>query len=123
MATKDPARMARHRKFIARGLAVVLVLAVLGMVFFAARAMMVTSAWHNHPNPQDPIAGWMTPRYISRSWQVPPEIVAQALALETDGSGRKVTLAELAAERGTDLDALTAALTAAIAAYLDQPDD
>lgn len=123
MPTKDPARMARHRKAIARGLRAVLVLALVGMVFFAMRAMMVTNAWHDHPHPQDPIAGWMTPRYISRSWQVPPEIVAQALALETDGSGRKITLAELAAERGTDLDTLTAALTAAIAAYRDQQDD
>ncbi|WP_439154122.1 hypothetical protein [Yoonia sp.] len=117
MKPRNPARMAHYREIIRKALKALLVLAVIGMVFFALRLTMATSVWHTPSGPQDPIAGWMTPRYVAKSWDVPPEIVSQALALEMDGSGRKVTLSELATEQDTDVATLIADLGAAIAAY------
>lgn len=123
MKPRNTARMAQHRKIIRKGLKALLVAAVIGMVFFALRLTIATSVWHMPPTPQDPIAGWMTARYIAKSWDVPPEVVAQALALEMDGTGRRVTLAELAAEQGTDVDTLIGNLRAAIATYQARQND
>ena len=59
----------------------------------------------------------MTPRYVAMSWGVPPEVVGDALVLERDSSGRRMTLADLAAARGMDVDAMAAQVTEAIEAY------
>lgn len=123
MPHKNPERMARHRAMIRRVLLSVLALALIGTLFFAVRLATSTALWRESSEPDAPIAGWMTPRYIARSWDVPPDVIAAALALEYDGSGRRITLAELAAERGIDLATLTADLTLAIAAYREQSND
>ncbi|MBE0412655.1 hypothetical protein [Yoonia sp.] len=121
MKRPKPARMAQYRKIMRRGFKSLLVLALIGMVFFGVRLGMMAGIWHRPATRQDPIAGWMTPRYVSRTWQVPPEIVAAAL--DIDGSGRRVTLAELAAEQGTDLDTLIQNLTAAVITYQAMQND
>ena len=59
----------------------------------------------------------MTPRYVGHSWRVPPEVIAIALGLTRDGSGRPVTLADIAEKQGTDMASLAEKLQAAIAAY------
>lgn len=123
MPHKNPERLARQRAMIRRVLLAVLALALIGTLFFAVRIATSTALWREPAEPDAPIAGWMTPRYIARSWDIPPDVIAAALALEHDGGGRKITLAELAAERGTDIATLTADLTLAIAAYREQPHD
>lgn len=123
MKPRNLRRMARHRTTLRRGFKLLLVLAVVAMLFFGIRLTMMAVMWHTPSTLQDPIAGWMTPRYVSRSWQVPPDIVAAALALEPDGNGRRVTLTELAEEQGVDLDTLIGTLTAAVAAYQAQHND
>lgn len=123
MKPRNLRRMAQYRTTLRRGFRLLLVLAIVAMLFFGIRLSMMAGVWHDQPTLQDPISGWMTPRYVSRSWQVPPDIVATALALEPDGNGRRVTLAELAAEQGVDLDTLIGTLTAAVAAYQAQHDD
>jgi hypothetical protein len=68
------------------------------------------------------IAGWMTPRYIAHSWDVPPETIGAALGLEPGRSGRPPTLERLAEERGVPLAELEAAVAAAIARHrAEQP--
>ena len=84
-------------------------------LFFAGRAAVFAVYWSQHRD--EAIAGWMTPRYVAMSWDVPPEVVGDAMALSRDGTGRRTTLAEIAAARGMSLDALEAELAAAIAAY------
>ena len=123
MAQQTSERMTRHRAMIRRALLAVLALALIGTLIFAVRLATSTALWRDPPQPNEPIAGWMTPRYVARSWDVPPEVIAAALALEHDGSGRKITLAELAAQRGTDPATLTAELTLAITAYREQSND
>ncbi|WP_296424819.1 hypothetical protein [Yoonia sp.] len=110
----------RHRTAIRRLLITVLALALLGTTFFAVRLTTATAVWTDPARQFEPIAGWMTPRYVAMSWQVPPEVVGAALSLEQDGMGRKITLAELADLRGVPLHSLTGDLTTAIAAYRAQ---
>jgi hypothetical protein len=59
----------------------------------------------------------MTPRFVMRAWDTPPEVIAEALNLDQDGIGRRMTLAELAKDRGDTTYSLIADLDAAIAAF------
>ena len=91
-------------------------LAVAAMVVFAIRLGISTLHWTDPARQDEPIEAWMTPRYVAMSWDLPREVVAEALALEPDGSGRRQSLAEIARSRGEDVDVLVARLEAAIAA-------
>jgi hypothetical protein len=83
---------------------------------FAGRAAVLAVYWTQHRD--EAIAGWMTPGYIAHSWQLPPEVMAGALGLSReDGEGRRLTLAEIAADRGVPVATLAAGVEAAIAAY------
>ncbi len=95
--------------------------ALLLTLFFLVRFIVSTVAWSDPDVVEQPIAGWMTPRYVARSWHVAPEVVATALGLPMDGSGRRVTLEEIAVARGENLDALIVGLEAAIAAAREAP--
>lgn len=86
-------------------------------VFFAIRTVTMAVYWSDERHLDQPLAGWMTPRYVSRSWDLPPDIVAGALQLDrTEKPGRQ-TLADIARDRGVPLDALIAALKTAIRAH------
>jgi len=62
-------------------------------------------------------AGWMTPRFVAHSWDVPPEVVWQSLMLGPDGPARRITLAELAKAQNIPLPLLLEELRADIAAH------
>lgn len=63
-----------------------------------------------------PIAGWMTPRFVAMSWRIPPEVVGDALDL-VRGEGRPGNLDQIARDRGVPVEDLIAELEAAIAAH------
>jgi hypothetical protein len=88
-------------------------------ILFAARAAMYMQDWPEHAD--EDIEGWMTPRYVALSWDVPPEVIIGALLIPRDGSGRRITLDELAKERGIPVETLAADLEAAIAAFRAGP--
>lgn len=92
---------------------------LLFLVRFATSTMM----WTDPALQNQDIAGWMTPRYVARSWQVAPEVVSSGSGIEMDGSGRRLTLAEIAAAQGRGVDDLIAELEAAIAAAQDASND
>lgn len=102
---------------VRRGLLAGFVLAAALTAFFAIRFLHGAADWTESVPKDPPIAGWMTPRYVVRAWDVPPEVVATALGLEGSGIGRRITLSELAADRGETPEALAARLEAAIAAF------
>lgn len=105
----------------APGLAIALAVALLLAAVFALRLTHAALNWHEVPHDQS-IESWMTPRFVVRSWDVPPELVAETLAIDRDGIGRRVTLQTLADERGIPPERLIDALEAAIADYrMDQP--
>ena len=83
---------------------------------FAVRVGVALLHWQSMPT--DPtLAGWMTPRYVAYSWDVPPDVIAQALPIAPDGSGRRVTLAELAKSLDRPLPQMLDDLRAAIDAH------
>jgi len=80
------------------------------------RALVMALVWSTSaPDPTAPLEGWMTPRYVVRLRDVPPDTMRQILGL-TDDAGRRVTLEQLARARGQPLDRFLADLEAEIAA-------
>lgn len=73
--------------------------------------------WSDPLHVDQPIAGWMTPRYVSKSWSVPPEIVANVLGLEKDGGARRITLDQIANKQKREFDSVVSDLDSAIAAF------
>ena len=92
---------------------VVFAAAALLAVVFALR--LVVSGLRPPPDP--PLQGWMTPRLVAHGWHLPPDLLADALDLPRDGTGRRDTLDDLARARGVPVDALIGQIEAAIAAH------
>jgi hypothetical protein len=99
-------RAARRPRWLiaAFGLALILFIA------FALHALWVVT--HLGPSP-GPVQAWMTPGYIMRTYDIPPEVMAQTLGLDP-GSARGKTLEEIAATQGVPLDALLASVQAMV---------
>ncbi|MBT8408071.1 MAG: hypothetical protein KJN93_00415 [Alphaproteobacteria bacterium] len=83
-------------------------------VFFTFRTVMMAVYWADQRHLDQPIAGWMTPRYVSRAWDLPPDLVAGALLLDRAEKPGRQTLAEIARDRGVAPEDLIAALETAI---------
>jgi hypothetical protein len=98
-------------------LAALFAVALVAVAVFALRLVVSGHGWRTPPEQDPPLAGWMTPRYVAMTWDVPPDVLARSLSLEKDGTGRRVTLAELAAARGEPVESLIGALQAAIDAH------
>ncbi|SDX02217.1 hypothetical protein [Litoreibacter albidus] len=96
----------------------VLAVALLGAVVFGVRALASFVYWHDEAHQSQPIAGWMTPRYVGKSWQVPPEVIADALALRLEAGTGRTPLTEIAKARNQDLSVIIDTLQAAIDAHL-----
>lgn len=90
------------------------VVLVLG-VWFGVRLTSDMLYFADPAHREQTFAGWMTPRYIAKSWGLPPEIVADVLDLPRDH--RRITMDELAATEGTTLEQLQARIQAAKAEY------
>lgn len=95
----------RHTFRKAPVLTVALTIALVIMTIFGVRAIRDAIYWADPRHIDQPLAGWMTPGYISMSWQVPRDEMFEALAL-TPGSGRPPRLEDLAAERDIPLPQL-----------------
>jgi len=80
-------------------------------LFFIIRAGVFFVYWQNHAD--EPIEGWMTIRYVAKSYRVDPRIVRNAIGLPITGPDRR-PLIRIARETGQPLDALTAAIADAI---------
>ena len=105
-----------------RGLFIVFLVALSLTSFFLVRTVIFTLHWANPAHQEQTIEGWMPIRYIARSWNVPPEVLTEALDLET-GERPRLTVAEIAAERGESVDAIAASLRAAILDHRADLDD
>jgi hypothetical protein len=92
-------------------------------LFFVGRLTVSTIVWSDPDRHEQPIAGWMTPRYVSRSWDVEPDVVAYALRLEMDRTARRMTIKEIAAARGRSLDGLIVELESVLLDVRDDNDD
>lgn len=102
------------------GLAAVAALSI-GAVLLAARTATLLVHLAFAPSSGTALLeGWMTPRYIAHLRDVSPEILQRVLDLPA-GAGRRVTLADLAAERGEPLDRFLERLDVALATARSAP--
>lgn len=66
---------------------------------------------------EQPVAAWMTPRYVAHSWDIPREDMMEILGLEPPSPGR-VTLEEIAAGKGIPVADYITQIEAGIAAFV-----
>ena len=104
----------RHRRrfWLRAGFA----LAILATAIFGLRAAWF--AWELSARAERPVAGWMTPRYISAVYDVDPAAIADILGLPPDADPRE-SIARLAAASGRS----AAEVLEDIAALIDESRD
>lgn len=95
--------------------------ALCATLFFAVRMAVSAIYWSDPDHRDQPLAAWMTPRYIAHSHRVPPDLVASVLGIDAENPPRRTTLKEIAAERGVPVRELIEALEAAIAVHGARP--
>lgn len=88
------------------------VIAATATTVLGARLVASTLYWSRHQDA--PIETWMTVGMVSRSYDVPRSVVAEAAGVP-DGTGDRRPLAEIASAKGIAPDDLIARLNAAIA--------
>jgi hypothetical protein len=88
-------------------------LALLVTLGFGVRLGASLIYWANPDNRDQPVEGWMPVGFVARSWQVPPEVLVQALGL-TEGDRPRQTLEQIARDRGAPVADLVTTLEAAI---------
>lgn len=103
---------ANHRVLL---LAFIVALAVSGT--FAVRTISATIYWMDPAHQDQQLAGWMTPRYVASSYQLPPEVLDEALFIVRGETPRRISLDALAAENNLTLGELQARIDAAAAAW------
>ena len=104
------ARLWRHHRAALMLFAVAAALTLVFAVRFVAFGIYWADPAHRDRAPE----GWMTPGYLSRSWDLPRETLRELLALP-EAEGRPPTLAEIARDRGEPLDAFLADLARELA--------
>ena len=92
---------------------VILVIALSASAVFGVRTIGNWVYWNDPAHIDQPIAGWMTPRYVAFSWDVPRPVMIDALGMgDKNPEGRN--LKRLAEAQGIPLDQLIARIEAAI---------
>lgn len=102
-------------------LVVLLVVVTLAGVF-GVRSVSQMMYWSNPAKLDQPLQGWMTPRYVGRSYDVPPEVVQQAFDLERPAVPRRMSLDAIAAEKGMSMTEMQSSLDAAVAEWRESRD-
>lgn len=81
-------------------------------LFFTVRAVVFFVYWHNHVD--EPLAGWMTIRYIAHSYHLDPLVLHTALDLQPGVPDRR-PLIEISRDKDQSMDETTRILLDAIA--------
>lgn len=91
------------------------VLALAG--FFGMRAGSQFIYWSDPAHQDQTLEGWMTPRYVSRSYDLPLQIVQEAFLMITDAPPRRISLETLAAKNGLTLAQMQTRLDESVARW------
>jgi len=94
----------------------VLALALVACLFFGARTALFWYGGPPHAVREQPVAAWMTPRYVARSWRIPPEVIIDGLIAPLPRPERRMNLRQLAEYRGVPVEQIIAEAEALIAA-------
>lgn len=110
--TRRLAHLWRHH----RVLLIAFIAALAVTLLFSLRTIVFLVYWSDPEHRDQPLEGWMTPRYIAHSHHLPLDAIAGMLAI-TPEQERRPTLEALANRRGVPLDVLIKELDAAISAW------
>lgn len=80
---------------------------------FGFKTVRAALYWADPAHKEQPLAGWMTPRYVARSYDLPPEYLDEALFLDPQQAPRRISLDEIATRNSVTLDDLQNRITAA----------
>ena len=100
-----------------RGLLLVFLTVVALAGGFGVQAASQFIYWADPAHQDQPLAGWMTPRYVSRSYDVPPPVILDALEMDRDAAPRRASLETLAAEQEMTLQEMQTRIDAAVSAW------
>ncbi|MFN3824708.1 MAG: hypothetical protein ACK4GW_09705 [Pseudorhodobacter sp.] len=78
-------------------------------VLFLLRAIFYATIWYESDPRSHPVEAWMTPRYIVRTYDLPPALVAESLGIGQGESPRK-PLADIAEQQGVPVETLILAI-------------
>lgn len=102
--------------------ALVVFVAILALTgFFGVRAVKQYIYWSDPARQNQSLGEWMTPRYVARSYDIPPEVVKAAWGLDPDSPLRRASLETIAAEIGLSLAEMEVRVTEAAAAWHQDP--
>jgi hypothetical protein len=82
---------------------------------FGVRTVVQAFRWSNPARIEQPVAGWMTPGHVARSWRVPVAPILEALEPLAGPISHPVSLAEIARRSGRPLAEVIATVEAAVA--------
>lgn len=85
--------------------------------FFGFKSVSQFIYWSDPRHQNQSLEGWMTPRYVAQSYQVPPEVIQNALDLDVDAPPRRISLESLAAQGDLTLNELQSRIDTAVAAW------
>lgn len=88
-----------------------LVVALAFLVWFATAFVREALYFSDPAHQQQDLALWMSPRYVGKSWDLPPEVIVQTMELDADNA--QPTLKEVTADLGISLEELQVRIEAA----------
>ncbi|WP_458790322.1 hypothetical protein [Yoonia sp. MH D7] len=98
-----------------------LVVAFIGVIavslFFAMQTITATTYWMDPAHHDQPLAPWMTPRYVAKSYGLPPEVLGPALFLEQGAPPKRISIGTIAVDTGMTMQQLQQRIDAAAAAW------
>ncbi len=99
-------------------------LTLLCVAGYFAFSVIAAAVYWNDPRHQDqPLADWMTPRYVAQSYDIPPEVIGYALFFDPKEAPRRRRLDDIAADNEVTLDTLQQRVTEATATFRANRDD
>ena len=81
--------------------------ALVGTIGFGVRTASLAIYWSDPAHRNQTIEGWMTPRYVSMSYRVPPEVLGPVLGLDPQRPQRE-TIDHIADRLGLTLEQVEA---------------
>ena len=81
-------------------------LGLFALLVFGGMATRQAIYWNDPGHRQQPLEPWMTPRYVARSYGLPPETMRTLLQLGEQPGTRQPTISAIAAEMGLSLPQL-----------------
>ena len=100
-----------------RALLLVFCVAICAVGFFGVRTLRDAIYWNDPAHWDRPVEGWMTPRYISLSYKIPPRPLAEALFIDRDAPFKRQNLSQIAEANGVTLTELQDRIDAAVESW------